>query len=118
MEKRLKRRTTDSYKDHIPVREEQHRWCLGDEGSITIYVEQTGVFHKVTKKLLGRTRTEEVRLDKIGSYIWPLLDGQRSVQDLAKLSHEAFEGSEEEYTYEKVVRYMRDLEQNGLVAMR
>ena len=100
---------SENYLDHIPVYNEKNRWEKDSDGIITIFVENKGLFHSLAQKLLKKPRFSQIHLDEMGSFILPLIDGQRSVYDIAQLVKEHF-GEQAEPLYNRLVTYMAMLE--------
>ncbi len=107
---------SENYLDYIPVYNEKNRWERGEDGIITIFVENKGLFHFLAQKLLKKPRFSQIHLDEMGSFILPLIDGQRSVYDIAQLVKEHF-GQQAEPLYNRLVTYMAMLENCGFVTL-
>ena len=80
-----KKKQSINYLDLIPQRAETLRWHTDEQtGLITLEVENTGLFNTIAQKVFHKPRTTQVHLDETGSYLWPLIDGQKTVADLAE----------------------------------
>ncbi len=97
-----------NYLELIPERAEAIDW-KEEEGIVVLQVENTGVFNRIAQKLFKRPRYTNVHMDKYGSFLWPLIDGQKTVMELAKLQKEAF-GEEVEPLYPRIVKYFQIVE--------
>ena len=106
-----------NYLDYIPVYNESNRFETGEDGIITIFAENKGFFHSLAQKFLKKPRFSQIHLDEMGSFILPLIDGQRSVYDIAQLVKEHF-GEQAEPLYNRLVTYMAMLENCGFVSFR
>ena len=85
-----KKKQSINYLDLIPQRAETLRWHTDEAtGLITLEVENTGVFNTIAQKVFHKPRTTQVHLDETGSYLWPLIDGQKNTP------HRAFMGAPE-----------------------
>ena len=82
---------------------------INESGEVTILIENTGLFNKIAQKLLKKPETTQIHLDEMGSFIWPLIDGKRSILDISVLVHEEF-GEKAEPLYNRLVQYIRNLE--------
>jgi len=72
-----------------PVRNPYLKWEKNDKGDICIKIplqQTTGLF----SKLMPTPRERKIELDKIGSMVWELCDGNRTVKDLADFLHEEY----------------------------
>lgn len=104
-----KKKQQKNYLDLIPERAAELTWSTDDEGIIVLEVENTGAFNRIAQKLFKRPRVTKVHMEKYGSFLWPLIDGERSVMELADLQKAAF-GEEVEPLYPRVVKYMQIME--------
>ena len=86
---------TGNYLDFIPVYRESCRYRMGDSGDVTILQENRGLFHWIAQKVFHRPRISQIHLDEMGNFIWPLMDGERTVYDIAMLVREEFGVCEE-----------------------
>lgn len=99
----------DNYLDFIPKKNPEFSWEMDEQGNVTLQVEHKGFFYALTQKLFKRPRFTQVHLDKMGNFVWPLIDGKRSVGDIALEVKKEF-GEAAEPLYERLVQYMRTLE--------
>ena len=100
--------------DVIPVHSQTCRYRLGDLGDVTILVENKGLFHWIAQKAFHRPRISQIHLDEMGNFIWPLMDGERTVYDIAMLVREEF-GEKAEPLFQRLVQYVKNLESYGFV---
>ena len=89
-----KKKQSINYLDLIPQRAETLRWHTDEAtGLITLEVENT----------------TQVHLDETGSYLWPLIDGQKTVADLAECMKQQF-GEKAEPLYPRIIKYFQIVE--------
>lgn len=98
-----------NYLDRIPARPESLKWTADDEGNVTLEIENTGWVNRIAQKCFGRPRISYVHLDKFGSFVWPLLDGEKDITELGKLVDAQF-GEEAQPLYERLARYFQILD--------
>ena len=67
----MKSKTSPNLLEYIPVKSPLFKFEEGEDGLVTIFVENKGVFNFIAQKLLGKPRVSQVHLEKFGSYIWP-----------------------------------------------
>ncbi|MBQ4518674.1 MAG: PqqD family protein [Clostridia bacterium] len=103
-----------NYLDKVPVRNEKYSWTKDDEGIVTLEVLNKGFFHFLAQKLLKKPPVTYVHLDKLGSFIWPLMDGVMDVHQLGEKVEEQF-GEEAHPLYERLVQYFRILESYNFI---
>ena len=104
-----KKKQQKNYLDLIPQRAPELTWSADEEGIITLEVENTGVFNRIAQKLFKRPKYTKVHMEKYGSFLWPLIDGERTVIELADLQKAHF-GEEVEPVYPRVAKYMQIME--------
>ena len=98
-----------NYLDKIPVRNESINWTVDEEGIVTLEIENKGIFNRLAQKLLKKPPITYVHLDKTGSFVWPLIDGEMNVAALAEKVDEHF-GEEAQPLYERLVIYFQILD--------
>lgn len=104
-----KKKQQRNYLDLIPERAEKIRWSQDEDGIVVLEVENTGVFNRIAQRLFKRPKYTKVHMEKYGSFLWPLIDGKRTVLELAQLQKEAF-GDEVEPLYPRIVKYIQIME--------
>lgn len=104
-----KKKQQKNYLDLAPVRSAELTWKRGEDGMIVLEVENTGVFNRIAQKFFKRPKVTKVHMEEYGSFLWPLIDGERSVMELADLQKAEF-GEEVEPLYPRVVKYMQIME--------
>ena len=103
----------ENYLDYVPVISSRHSWSEED-GVVTVHMVHRGWNHWLAQKLFGRPRVSHIRLDEMGSFIYPLIDGKRNIGDIAALVKEEF-GEEAEPLYERLTQYMKILRNNEFI---
>lgn len=98
-----------NYLELIPERAEQIDWETEEDGIVVLQVENTGVFNRIAQKLFKRPRYTKVHMDRYGSFLWLLIDGKKTVLELADLQKQAF-GEEVEPLYPRIVKYFQIVE--------
>ena len=99
----------ENYLDKIPQRNEVFSWYKDENGIVTIEVENKGLFNRIAQKLLKKPKVTKVHLDENGSFIWPLLDGEMTVSQIAQKVLEHF-GEKANPLYERLIKYLGILE--------
>ena len=103
----------ENFLDYIPAVSPRHTWSA-EECKVTIHMEHRGLYPWIAQKFFKRHRISHIALDEMGSYIYPLIDGQRTVEDLAQLVHQEF-GEKADPLYDRLVKYMQILHNNGFI---
>ena len=108
--KKSKKEVLDiNYLDLIPVRAEELQWFTDRRDRIVLKVENTGLFNKIAQKVFNKPQFTKVHLDQQGTFIWPLIDGERTVADIAALVKDEF-GEAAEPLYPRIVKYFQIVE--------
>ncbi|MDE6739353.1 MAG: PqqD family protein [Lachnospiraceae bacterium] len=112
-----KKKQQVNYLDLIPERAAELTWSEDEEGMIILEVENTGVFNHIAQKLFKRPKYTKVHMEKYGSFLWPLIDGERTVMELADLQKAQF-GEEVEPLYPRVAKYMQIMESYDFINLK
>lgn len=99
----------ENYLERKPVRNESISWKQDDEGKVTLEIDNTGFFNTIAQKLFKKPKVSYIHLDENGSFLWPLLDGEKTILDLGVLVKEHF-GEKAEPLYERLCKYFSILE--------
>lgn len=111
-----KKKQQKNYLDLIPERASGLAWTQDDEGIVVLEVENTGVFNRMAQKFFKRPKVTKVHMEQFGSFIWPFIDGKRTVTELANLLKERF-GEEAEPLYPRVAKYMQIMESYHFISL-
>lgn len=102
------RKKHENYLERIPVRKQGLAWSV-DDGMVTLDIENRGVFHRITQVLLKKPKVSHIHLDEMGSFLWPMLDGEKNIIELGELVKEEF-GEKAEPLYERLAKYFQILD--------
>lgn len=100
---------SENYLERIPCRSSLIEWKTDEEGIVTLEIENTGWANRIAQKLFKRPKISYVHLDKLGSFVWPLLDGKLTITELGKLVDAEF-GEDAHPLYERLARYFQILD--------
>ena len=112
-----KKETNENYLDRIPVRREGMEWSTGDDGLVTLHVENKGVLNTVAQKLFKKPRITYVHLDENGSFIWPLIDGEKDITAIGVYVKAHF-GEAAEPLYPRLAKFIQILSSYGFVTFK
>ncbi len=102
-----------NYLNKKPLHNPEISWSVED-GAVTLKVENKGFYNKLAQLLFKRPKTSFIHLDKMGSFIWPLIDGQKTIAELGQLVDIQF--SENAHPlYERLVQYFKTLDSCGFI---
>lgn len=104
----------ENYLERHPMRPEHIKWSVDEEGIVTLDIENTGFMNRIAQKLFRKPKVTHIHLDKIGSYVWPLMDGEMDIQELGVYVKEHF-GEEAEPLYERLAKYFQILDSYSFI---
>ena len=105
---------TENYLERCPMRTEQIQWSVDESGLVTLDIENTGLFNRIAQKLLRKPKVSHIHLDEMGSFVWPLLDGEKDIVALGK-DVEGHFGEKANPLYERLAKYFQILDSYGFV---
>lgn len=97
-----------NYLEKIPMRVPSIRFGTDEAGIVTLEIENKGFMNRLAQKLFKKPKISYVHLDKLGSFIWPMLDGEKNVAALAEEVEKKF-GEEAHPLYERLIKYLEVL---------
>ncbi len=110
----MKKKAKENYLDKKPLRNPEIEWTTDTKGIITLEIKNKGVFKRITQILLKKPKISYIHLDEMGSFIWPLIDGEKDITALGELVKEHF-GEKAEPLYERLAKYIQILASYGFV---
>lgn len=109
MKKKEKTILAENYLDRIPQKNPALRSHTDRKGHLVLEIENTGMMNRIAQELFNKPKVTNVHLDEMGTFVWPLIDGTRSVGDIALLVKEHF-GEKAEPLYQRIVKYFQIVE--------
>ena len=79
-----------NYLERKPKRHSDINWKTADDGKVTLEIENVGWANRIAQKLFKRPKISYVHLDEMGSFVWPLIDGETDLLRLGELVKEHF----------------------------
>ncbi len=104
----------NNYLEKKPLRKENINWTTDESGKVTLEIENKGVFNRVFQLLLKKPKISYIHLDEMGSFVWPIIDGEKTITEVGILVKEHF-GEKAEPLYERLAKYFQILESYGFV---
>lgn len=98
-----------NYFDKIPCHSDNIKWSVDNNGIVILETENTGFFKQITQKLLKKPKKTYIHLDVTGSYIWKLIDGNKTIIELSKMLEKQF-GENAHPLYERLIKYFSILD--------
>ncbi len=103
-----------NYLECIPLRNDNLKWSYDDAGIVTLEIENTGLFNKFAQKFFKKPKVSYVHLDEMGSFVWPLLDGEMDIIKIGECVKQHF-GEKADPLYERLAKYFQILESYNFV---
>ena len=117
MSMKKKKKLSSNYLEKIPGRSTKIRWTSDKEGIITLEIDNVGIFNKLAQKLLKKPPVSYVHLDKFGSFVWQLIDGEKNIISIGESVKEEF-GENAEPLYERLAKFFQILESYNFISFK
>lgn len=104
----------ENYLEKKPICKSGLNWSKDENGNVTLEMENKGVANRIMQKLIKKPKTSYIHLDEMGSYIWPLMDGERDILEIGKFVEEHF-GEKANPLYERLSQYFKTLEKYNFI---
>ncbi|MBO5483328.1 MAG: PqqD family protein [Spirochaetaceae bacterium] len=85
-----------------------------EENLVILDVENKGFFNRIAQKFFGQPKISHISLDKYGSTLWQLLDGENTVFQIVKKMEEAFP-TEKDKMLNRVITFLHNLQVNKYI---
>ena len=109
----MAKKNQENYLDYVPVISPKNSWDVKD-GTVTIHMVHRGFYAWIAQKVFQRPRVSHIDLDAMGSFIFQRIDGKCTVGEIAELVKAEF-GKDAEPLYDRLVKYMQILRNNGFI---
>lgn len=104
----------ENYLERCPLRPEHIPWSTDENGIVTLDIENKGIMNRIAQKLFKKPKITHIHLDEIGSFVWPMIDGNRTIAEMGEPLEEHF-GEKAKPTYERLAQFFKILESYGFV---
>ena len=98
-----------NYLEKIPCHKEGLAWSKTESGEVTLEIENKGIFNRIFQLLLKKPKVTYIHLEEMGSFIWPLIDGQTDILKIGEKVSQKF-GEKAEPLYPRIVKYFETLQ--------
>ena len=109
-----KKINNENYLERKPIGKNGLNWSKDDEGNVTLEMENKGAANRIMQKLIKKPKISYIHLDEMGSFIWPLMDGERDILEIGRLVEEHF-GEKANPLYERLSQYFKTLEKYNFI---
>ncbi len=107
----------ENYLEKIPARHDGINWTTAEDGAVTLEIENKGVFNRIAQKLFKKPKISYIHLEEIGSFVWPIIDGEKDIFAIGVLVKEHF-GEKAEPLYPRLVKYFEILDSYKFVTFK
>lgn len=109
-----KNKKEENYLEKIPVRNSEIGWKTDEEGKVTLEIENKGLLNRIFQVLIKKPKVSYIHLDEMGSFVWPLIDGEKDITEIGKFVEEHF-GEKANPLYERLAKYFQILESYNFI---
>ena len=78
------KKQAENYLDKKPIRAGLE-WDTDENGKVTLHVENKGAMNRFAQLVFKKPKVSFIHLEEMGSFIWPLIDGEKNVCRLGEL---------------------------------
>ena len=112
-----KNNLSENFLERRPLKNVSIKWTQNEEGAVTLEIENTGFFNRLAQKFFKKSPVTYVHLDNTGSFLWPLIDGEKDIIELGKEVKQKF-GDEAEPLYERLAKFFQILESYNFISFK
>ena len=112
-----KKKSDENFLDKIPAHKEGLNWSKDENGMVTLEMENKGVVNRIAQFILRKPKVSYIHLEEFGSFIWPLIDGKKTIFEIGKDVEEHF-GEKANPLYERISKYFAMLERYEFVTLK
>ena len=104
----------ENYLEKKPICKSGLNWSKDENGNVTLEMENRGIANKIMQMLIKKPKISYIHLDEMGSFIWPLMDGEKDILEIGKFVEEHF-GEKANPLYERLSQYFKTLEKYNFI---
>ena len=109
--------TNNNYLENIPVRSSYILWEKDENEIVTLKIENTGFFNRIAQKVFRKPKYSYIHLDELGSFVWPMIDGKKSILELGDFVKKHF-GEKAEPLYERLAKFFQVLHSYNFISLK
>lgn len=106
-----------NYLDFVPIKNANIESKTDESGNVVLVVENRGVFNRIAQLIFKKPKHSMIHLEEMGSFIWPLIDGNNTIYDIADKVKEHF-GEKAEPLYNRLVQYVKIMENYDFIKVQ
>lgn len=110
----MMKKSNRNFLELIPSKNEKIEWDRDENDNVILRIENKGIFNSIAQKLFKKPKISNIHMDKMGSFIWIMIDGTRTVSELADMQKEKF-GDKSEPLYPRIVKFFQIMESYSFI---
>lgn len=103
----------ENFMDYVPRHNVNYPYDIDEKQIVTVHVKWRGPFHWIATHIFRKPDTSHIKLDETGSYIWKLIDGEKTVQEIYEQFERDFPDMED--SLKRVVQFLKILRNNEFI---
>lgn len=107
----------ENYLENKPIRSANMKWTINDKFMVVLEVENKGIFNKIAQMLFKKPKISFIHLDELGSFVWNLCDGEKSIIEIGEKVEKEF-AEQANPLYERLATYFQMLNEYGFVTFK
>ncbi len=112
-----KKQIKSNYLDNIPCKKEGLGWNTDENGAVCLEIENKGFFNRLFQLILKKPKITYIHLDEMGSFIWPIIDGEKNITEIGAFVDAHF-GEKASPLYERLAKYFQILESYKFITFK
>ena len=112
-----KNKISENYLEKTPIRKPTINWSVDQQNIVVLEIENKGFMNKIAQKLFKKPKVSYIHLDEMGSFVWPLLDGNKNIIELGE-DVKAHFGEKAEPLYPRLAKYFQILESYSFIEFK
>lgn len=110
----MKNNKDKNYLDYIPVRNNEYKWTVLEDGIVEIDVINKGFFNTIAQKFFKAPKVSKIKLDEYGSIVWKSIDDIKDIGEVAQEVRSNFD-DEEKVFYSRLIKFFQILKENRFI---
>ncbi len=111
-DKKNKEKSQENFLMYRPLRKIE-QWSVSDK-KVKLFFTHNKPAEKFVRWLIKKPKINDIELDEMGSMVWQLCDGTKTVYDIALALVQKFEDTEEN-AINRLIMFLRYLSQKGWI---
>ena len=112
-----KKKSDENFLEKIPTHKEGLNWSKDENDMVTLEMENKGAVNKIAQFVFRKPKVSYIHLEEFGSFIWPRIDGKKTIHEIANEVEEHF-GEKANPLYERISTYFSMLERYEFVTLK